>query len=514
MSNARSDQYDITPQEMEQERGLRVLGQLVRRRAITILIPLIAVPIAAVAFSVQQPKEYTADSALLFNDSPDGSAGSTLASQDPARESASTIRLLQSDTIANRVKDKLAGTEAGKGEVTVVGEGEANLVTIEATASTPAAAARLSNAFSREFIAFRTETLLDDIRADRRRIASRLAEMSPAARGRAEAKTLKRLIRQLDIRRTTVSADVSQVKRAVPPTSASAPKPIRNGVIGLIVGLLIGMAIAIARDRLDLRIRDPRHFESTFRTPVIGKIPRSRALRKAHPMATLPPIEGQAFRDLRANLNFTMPRNGHGRSVVVTSASSGEGKTTVAWNLACAAAGPNARVLVIEADIRRPALSERLGSRTGPGLTELLKGQASLAQAIRQVPVPSAQNGHAKPPTVDVMFAGLGAMDPTALFESKFMHDLLEHLVATYDLVVMDTPPVSVASDAVPLLKQAGGVIVVGRLAKSRQNAVLELSRQLERLQAEPVGVVVNGSDIPRDMYRYYYGRAGHLRED
>jgi Mrp family chromosome partitioning ATPase len=106
-----------------------------------------------------------------------------------------------------------------------------------------------------------------------------------------------------------------------------------------------------------------------------------------------------------------------------------------------------------------------------------------------------------------VLFAGLGAVDPTALFESDRMRDLLEYLVATYDLVIIDTPPVSVASDAVPLLRRAGGVIVVGRLAKSRQNAVTELGKQLTRLQAETVGVVVNGGDVPRDTYRYYYAR-------
>jgi polysaccharide biosynthesis transport protein len=480
-----------------QEAGLRSFGRLVRRRWRAILVPVIVVPAAAFAFSSSQDDRYSATTSLLFRDS----AGDELASSDPAREATTNVRLLELGVLEDRIQQRVPNFD--RDDIEIASEAESNLVTVTAEAPTGEQAALLANLFAREYIAFRQQSIERSVQRRERRVRALIAATDSKTRTRA----LTRRLRQLQVDEDVAEADVRQVERAGVPSAPTSPRPVRDALIGLGLGLLLGLATAVVRERLDLRVRDPKRFEDIFGRPILGKIPRSRALRGSLAKGNLPPVEGQAFRDLRANLHYTMG-NGRGHSLVVTSAQAGEGKTTVAWHLACAAVGARARVLVIEADLRRPALSARLGSTTAPGLTEFLEGRATLEQATRQVPVPGTQNGNNRPRTVDVLFAGLGSSDPTGLLESKRMTWLLEHVVTTYDFVVIDTPPTAVASDAVPIFSQAGGVIIVGRLARSRHQAIGELSEQLHRLNAPTLGVVVNSSEVSRDTQRYYYGRA------
>jgi succinoglycan biosynthesis transport protein ExoP len=290
----------------------------------------------------------------------------------------------------------------------------------------------------------------------------------------------------------------------VPNPEPVSPKPLRAGIVGGFIGLIIGLALAVMRERLDLRVREPQQFEDAFGRPIIGRIPDSSALSKSSLQASLPPVEGQAFRDLRANLRHAVGDR-DARSVVITSAIPSEGKTTVAWNLAREAAGAGARVLLVEADLRRPGLSVKLGTEPGAGLSDYIQGLATLEQATRQLPIPSTSNGDGHTRVIDIVFAGSPPRDATGLLESDRMAWFLDHAAMIYDLVVIDTPPLSVASDAVPLIGRVSGVIVVGRLETTTRGAMGELCKQLTNLDAHVLGIVVNSSGVPRDTYRYYY---------
>lgn len=475
------------------EVGLKAFLGLIRRRWLLILLPLIAVPAVAVALSANQEKRYTASATMLFQDS----RGTQLASNDPTREAATNVRLLEvgvvKDRVDRRLGQKLADTTTG-----VAPEGDSNLVTVKTVGPTPERAALAANAFANEFIKVRQGLSLQTIRTQQAQVRRGIARAD-----RKDAITLTRRLRQLKLSEATVAPDVSVVRAATPPSSASSPKPLRNGVIGLFAGLLLGLGLAALRDRLDLRVRDPRFFEQAVGRPILARIPRSRALHRP-PGSVLPAVEEQAFYNLRANLDWAM--NGNRRSIMVTSAEAGEGKTTVAWNLACAVARTPMQVLLIEGDLRRPALSSRLGAAEAQGLTEVLSGRAEASQVIRQVPLPhSTPTDSARAPMVDVLFAGAAVSDPTALFQSQAMTTILEELVARYDLVVIDTPPTSIASDVVPLVSQVGGVLVITRLAKSRSSSIVEFSDLMRRLHAPTLGVVVNSSELPRETYRYHY---------
>jgi capsular exopolysaccharide synthesis family protein len=162
-------------------------------------------------------------------------------------------------------------------------------------------------------------------------------------------------------------------------------------------------------------------------------------------------------------------------------------------------------VLLIEGDLRRPTLARNLGAGDAPGLTEFLEGKATLSEVVREVAVASLDHGSDQPRTVQIILAGSPPPNPLDLLDSERMRELLRTLPETYDLVVIDTPPTSTTADAIPLLSHVGGVIVVGRLAKSDYDSATELSELLSRLDAPTFGVVVN-SDEPRSYY--YRARA------
>jgi succinoglycan biosynthesis transport protein ExoP len=482
--------------------ALRVFLRLLWRHKFLIALPTIVVAAAALVFSLEQERKYTASASLIFRDS--GPGAQPLVSAEPEREAATNVRLLQGDLVERRVARALGGSIGGK--VSVVAEGDSNVITVKATATDPERAARIANTYAREYTQFRRESARRELREEQRETRRELAALDKIPPGTADELTLQRerfaLQRRLvELSGATPRADaIRPVGLARPPSSASSPNPVRNTMLGALVGLILGLVLAGARDRLDRRIRDPQELESVFERPIIGRIPKSRALAKRRPGAkALPPAEAEAFHSLRANLRYFGAAH-RPRSVLVTSAEPREGKTTIAWNLACAASSPGSRVMLIEGDLRRPTLARNLGAGDAQGLTEFLEGEASLAEVVREVAVASLDNGVDQARTVSLILAGSPPANPLDLLDSQRMRELLSTLSEAYDLVVIDTPPTTTTADAIPLISQVGGVIVVGRLAKSGYDSANELSELLTRLHAPTFGVVVN-SDQSRSYY-------------
>jgi len=187
----------------------------------------------------------------------------------------------------------------------------------------------------------------------------------------------------------------------------------------------------------------------------------------------------------------------------------GDGKSTVAWGLAVAAASTGSRTLLIEADLRHPSLAARYGLNSRRGLTSVLTGEVHRAAAITEIPLAASANDAHPAHSMDVLLAGPLPPNPTDLIESPPMADLIREVEREYDLVVVDTPPVAIVSDAIPLLSMVGGVIVVSRLGKTTRDAVRHLRSQLDNLEAPLLGVVVNSVDSGAGYYGYGYGYGG-----
>lgn len=297
------------------------------------------------------------------------------------------------------------------------------------------------------------------------------------------------------------------VQPAELPSSPSSPTPVRDGVLGGLVGLLIGSVLALILDRVDRRLRDPEEAQAAFDRPLLAHIPESPAFRRQKKDRPLKGLEADVFRMLRTSLLY-FNVNKDVRSILIVSASTGEGKTTVAWNLAEAAAAGGANVLLIEADMRHPAMATLAGEdRARPGLSQVLAGEFEQSDVIVRVPVQSIvpQDEEEEGPGMEVMLAGPTPPNPGDLLESQRMKALLRDAEDRYDLVVIDSPPPRVIPDAVPLMKLVSGVIVVTRMGVGTRDAARQLRDQLENLEAPTLGIVANGVEQWRDRYAYAY---------
>lgn len=480
-----------------------------------LLICLIGVPASALAISVLQEKQYTADASLLFRDPALDQKlfGSTFLqpSRDPDREAATNIKLVSLDAVAARTARALPGGLTSKDvsdKVEVAAEGQSDVASVRATDPDPRFAAQLANAFAEQYIEFRREADRSKVREAQQLVQRQLEALTPAEMLGPRGRSIRERSEQLQVLASLQTGNAELVQQAQVPDSASSPNTARNVALGIVLGLLLGVGLAFLLERLDRRVRDPKEFEEIFDRPLLASIPESRALATGGPAQhqNLPTGEQEAFRMLRANLRyFSVDRPV--KSVLVTSAAPGDGKSTVSWNLGLAAAGTGAKVLLMETDLRHPSLAASAGPLApAPGLSTVLAGQIEFAEVVQAVMVPNHHAGRAPDRMMDVVVAGPIPPNPVDLIESERMRTVLREAEERYDLVVVDTPPTSVVSDAIPLIREVSGVIVVTRLGKSTRESVAQLRNQLVHLNAPTLGVVVNAFKADRGSYGYGYG--------
>ncbi|MGO9248891.1 MAG: CpsD/CapB family tyrosine-protein kinase [Solirubrobacteraceae bacterium] len=223
------------------------------------------------------------------------------------------------------------------------------------------------------------------------------------------------------------------------------------------------------------------------------------------------PGESESFRLIRAHLRyFNVDRDL--RTLLVASAAPGDGKTTIARHLAAAAARIGSRVLLLEADLRRPGLAQQLDAQSGPGLADVLIGAVPWSEATQAIDLGDTSGGDARVRTLDVLVAGAGLPpNPGELIETdrrsaSAMETLLERAKSEYDLVVIDTPPLTAVSDAFPLLSRVDGVVIVGRVGRNRRDVAQRLHETLAGAGAPLLGVIANGFKARRNApYAYAY---------
>lgn len=489
---------------------------VLRRRAGLILMCVVIATVAAVGISLLQEKQYSASASLLFRNP--GFAENlfgnsvTTPSTDPTREAATNEKLVGLEIVAKRASEHLEGLtpEEVSGMVSVSASGEADIVSLTATSSDPEQAKFVANTFAHQFINFRAK-------ADRSKLleAKGLAEeeysrLSPEQQAGPRGVALSSGAEKLGILASLQTGNAELVQPAELPSSPSSPRPMRNGILAAIIGLMLGIGLAFIFERLNRTLRDPDEARDAFGLPILATVPESKAIMASNERAAaleLPFMENEAFRMLRAQLRyFNIDRDV--RTVVVSSHAAGVGKSTVSWNLGRVAA-TSSRAIVIEADLRNPTLAAQHGLRSGPGLAELLTHQVELDAAIQSKQLAAVgTNGAGAGRQVDVIVAGSTPPNPAELIESKVMSDILSQLAERYELVVIDTAPIGVVSDAIPLLRMADGLIVVARIGETTRDTAHEMRDQLNRLDVPVLGLVANLIKLRRGG-RYGYGYYG-----
>jgi capsular exopolysaccharide synthesis family protein len=297
---------------------------------------------------------------------------------------------------------------------------------------------------------------------------------------------------------TVVATTVTPAE--VPEAPASPNLPLLLAA-GLAAGLVAGLGLGWLREALDTRLRDAEAVAEVTTLPVLGNVPVWPTRTGRVVVAAAPHSQAaESFRQLRTNLQFLRVAGGgsgtpgQGASVVaVTSSFSGEGKSTVSANLATTLAETGARVLLVDADLRRPTVADVLGIEGGVGLTTVLAGQADLDDVVQDW-------GSAG---LAVLPSGPVPPNPAELLDSPAMRALLAELRTRYDHVVLDTTPVLPVADASVLSRVVDGVVVVANARRARRRHLAQSLGDLSRVSAGVLGVVLNQVRRDEDAYTY-----------
>ncbi len=430
------------------------LTALNRRKWLIVATVAVAIVTAAVASQLVD-RVYSTSSTLLVALRSDSQSFDTVqASQAIARSYADII---ESPNIAADVAEELgAGTTKGeiKSATTFETIPETQLLKVNAEAPTAERAKLIADAYATVFIDYARTSLSDTTQA-----SITLADSAPLS------------------------------------GSPSRPKPRLYVAVAAILGLALGLALALLRERLDRRLRTPEDVEAHFDVPVLARIPRrGRAERSGHAFM-------EAHRILRTNLQFASVER-ELKTILVTSAREGEGKTTTTANLAVTSAEVGLSVLVVEGDLRRPALQAELmpseHEPLRPGFTNYLVEGSTVEESIHETGRPG----------VSILPAGPLPPSPSALLESRRARTTVDVLRDQADLVIFDCPPLNVGADASILADRVDGVILVVDLLSSTEHAVRRALQQLEAVRAPLLGIVINRDRSATPSSYDYYGPA------
>ena len=292
--------------------------------------------------------------------------------------------------------------------------------------------------------------------------------------------------------------NVHLLDRAEAPGAPFSPNARRDWFTALMAGLLVALGLAFGIEYLDDTVKTPDDVTDRLRLPLLGLVPSVRGKHVPLLSEAVPHDFGEAFRSLRTSLVFTSGSEGP-RVIAVTSSQPLEGKTTTACNLGMVLALGGLRVLLVDADLRRPGLHTVIGAQNEVGLSHLLVGQARVREAVQKT----------NEPNLFVISAGRIPPNPSELLSSERMGALLSNLrTGPFDWVIIDTPPVLAVTDAVIVARAVSGVVfVIGSEMTRRVHA----ERAIETLSGgkpASIGAVLNRVDFDRNRYYYsrYYG--------
>ena len=288
------------------------------------------------------------------------------------------------------------------------------------------------------------------------------------------------------------------------PAAPFTPNRRRDWLTAVTIGLMVAVGLAVLLEYLDDTIKTPDDVSRRLHLPLLGLVPAMRGKRQPLLTGEVPPDFGEAYRSLRTALVFSSGGASSSSSsspiISVTSTQPLEGKTTSASNLALVLALGGARVLLIDADMRRPSVHKALGMANSVGLSHVLVGQAKIRDAVRRT----------HDPNLSALTAGQPPPNPSELLASDRMRSLLASLESgPFDWIVIDSPPVLAVTDAVILAPLVSGTLfVVGAEMTRWAHAKRAMTMLTAGGDTNVIGVVLNRVDFARNRYYYsrYYG--------
>ena len=480
--------------ERERDSVGYALGVLRRRWLVVVAAVVLCLFAGVVIKGVDSKDTYESSTRVLFDSSTLSDAALQLqrAADDPQREAATNVLLAGSEAVAANVKRDLhLSTPVGdlQDKVQVETEQNANVLQITATDDDPRQAAAIANAFASEFVAFRARGDRDSIEAAQRDLQQQLDALPVDA---PERQDLRDALQRLAASHALANGDARVIAKAAVPTNPSSLGLAEVLALAGIAGLALGLVGALVVESMDKRITDVASFEREYRLRALAVVPQ-KTFRRQGLRADLEP-----FRILRTAVDFarvTRPV----RTVMVTSAVRGEGKSSVAIGLAQAIALSGRPVILVELDLRHPSLARTFSMADHGGVTNALLGSEPndlLQRPLRELP------------DLEVLAAGVLPPNPAELLEAPALDVMLRSLLQDgKKTLVIDSAPLLPVADAQILLNKPAvdASVVVARQGVTTRDHARRARLVLDGHAAVPIGLVVTGH-TSRDVYGYGYG--------
>jgi receptor protein-tyrosine kinase len=496
----------MTVHRTADEPNLARLVRFLRRRGIWIVLCTILAGAAAFALSKAQTKEYTASSSVIFSSdqlSPAIAGLPALSAEGNALLRQSTnLELLYLGNAAEKTA-KIVGqgltAEGVAKRLKIGGEPESSIATISITDPSPELAAQIADVYAKQAVIQLERGNKGYYKQALEIVERQLEKLSPTARAGIAGQTLENRAQSLELLASLKPNSVRVAQTAAVPDQPSSPKTKRNVAIGLLLGLVLGLGLALLIERLDRRVKAAEELQSVFGYPLLGAVPESSTIAAfANLGGSQPGLlstgDIESLQLVRAHLR-SLQGERPAKTVLITSAAANEGKSTIAVNLAAAVGMSGSRVLLIDANMRRPSVLG--GSSDGeaderPPLSDLLRRKLSLRHGARPIWAQPDGNSVVGPEAIPAGLAG--PAEPVALLESQTMKTLLEEARGSYDLTLINAPSLTEVPDAFPLLPEVDAVLVIGYLNRTGHEDAQRLKQILDEIRAPVGGVVANGS--------------------
>jgi Mrp family chromosome partitioning ATPase/capsular polysaccharide biosynthesis protein len=490
------------------------------------------------AYYRHQPNVYTSNTMVYVQDLGNPVTGN----QNPVatdRQVQDDATLLDSRGTAALVATKLGWkgtTQDLLNRVALSSRAGEDFVEVTATGSTAQQAANIANGFGNELANLVNGSQAVRVAAALKLSQQQLASLGPGVSSDLERSELTAQVDRLKLAQSDPQQSSLLVQNALPPTSPTSPTPVKNAIFALIVSLVLSIGAAYGLERFDRRLKNPEEMEDAYGSPLLAVLPHSGApVGEDNGDAVLSSDFREPFRVLRTNVDLAA-LDIRPRTLVVTSAMPGEGKSTVARNLALAMHEAGKRVAIVGLDLRHPALPAMFGVLPGPGITEVLRHEAELEDVALEISTPArgiddiiraagrngsngSKNGSNDKHVgagVTLVLGGRRPANPPAVLATDRLVEVLDELRDSHDIVVIDSAPLLAVTDTVPLLRYADATLLVGRLGVTTRDTARRLMEFVGRIpDMNLLGVVAN--DLTRsdaESYGYGYGYYGPYRED
>jgi capsular exopolysaccharide synthesis family protein len=496
--------------ESELVRFLRAI----RDHWVMIAVIVVAAVAAAAAYAETTAKRYKATADILVT--PVSPSDTTFVGIDVLRESSDQSRAVltvarlvespQNAAVARRRLRVKTSPDALLQKISVNPLGQSQIVTVTATDSKPRAAAALANAFANGLVTTRTATFQADVRTQIKRLRTSLNAIPVSLRNSAEAVAIQQRLGDVSSLLGAPDPSIQLAVAAVSPQSPSWPRPKLTMAVAFVAALLFGSALALALDFFNPRLRREEELLFEHRLPILTRVPRMNS-RVVHGYLggkePLPPSAWEAYRRLRASLTEVGPDGTFPKTILITSAAPGEGKTMTSVNLALTLVSAEMRVVLVDGDLRHPMVASIFG---------VAPRRHSLGSALLDTVSPDDVLISApEHPSLRLLLARPESAEFVDLLTPRRVSALLEKLHRKADVVIIDSPPVGEAADALAFAAAADAVLVAVRLGATQRTRLADLRRIFAQRGITATGVVLT-TDRRQPLSHYYYGTEHDIR--